>query len=371
MRALKKALFLGTEDKGYWVAEVAASFGYELEYTGYIVSTSDLIDKALRKPYDYIIIDISGLLIGGPQLKFAVEQVVTGSTARVCVLAQDMAGGSVAVQACISAGVQNICNSLYVGELRRELEYLFRNEPNVSMIDTSTNGKQAVIERKPLSLVNVPRKTIGVAGSMRRIGTTTQALQIVKCLQMQGKNTAYIEVNDSHYLKDLVNMCAEAHFVDEALGFITYQNIDMFNNVKQLERIYQMGYEYFVFDFGAMNSQGFQELLFYEKDYKITVHGSKPSELVAFDGAIKKLYSRNVSYVFSFVPENEQEEIKEMMDDRKSNTYFAPFTPNPYSYSSESPYLEILGFEEKPQIEEEPVKKRGLFGRKKRKAAMS
>ena len=111
--------------------------------------------------------------------------------------------------------------------------------------------------------------------------------------------------------------------------------------------------------------------MFYEKDYKITVHGIKPAEIIAFDSAIRKLYSRSVSYLFSFIPDNEHDSVYEMMDDRQRVTYFAPVITNPYSYNSESTstFDEILSVEESSdKVEEELEEKKGFFLRRKKKS---
>ncbi len=366
---MKKVLFIGTADNGYWVADVAAEFGYDIEYSGFVVSSNEMLDNALRDSYDYIIIDISELYISGPDLEFTIKQIITGSSAAVGIVAQGIPNGSVAVTSCIAAGVKNICNSLYVGELRKELQYLFKGESNVEMIATQTNGRRDIINHKPLRDINIARKTIAVAGSVDRIGTTTQAIQIVKFLQMNGKKTAYIEANNSGYVGDLLNTQSGARIENEALGWVVVRDIDMFFDLSQIENIYQMGYEYLVFDFGSMQDDDFQEIPFYEKDIKITVHGASPSELKAFDQCIEKLYPRNVVYIFSFIPKNEEEDVLEMMDDRSDKTYFAPYTPNPYSYSGENAYPKIIQFEQtkKAATEDTEKKKKGLFGRKKKK----
>ena len=47
------------------------------------------------------------------------------------------------------------------------------------------------------------RKTIAVVGSLSRIGTTTQCLQIVKYFQSCGKKACYIEFNNTGFLNAL------------------------------------------------------------------------------------------------------------------------------------------------------------------------
>lgn len=75
-----------------------------------------------------------------------------------------------------------------MGDLRDEIKLFFEGVPNVEQMVSDTNGEVNVLKDKlPYNVLNVPRKTIGVAGSISRIGTTTQALQIVKYLQMKGK----------------------------------------------------------------------------------------------------------------------------------------------------------------------------------------
>ncbi|MBP2661566.1 MAG: hypothetical protein H6Q69_4598 [Firmicutes bacterium] len=86
-------------------------------------------------------------------------------------------------------------------------------------------------------------QTIAVAGCLGRIGTTTQAMQIIKYLTLMGYRACYIEMNRHGYIdgvKELYNNIKE----DRKAKRVTFEGIDMFKQENIAEVIslilYQM-----------------------------------------------------------------------------------------------------------------------------------
>ena len=112
--------------------------------------------------------------------------------------------------------------------------------------------------------------TIGFAGSQNRIGTTTQALQMLQYLQLMGKKVCYIEMNDSMYV-----------------------------------------------------------------EIRVIVAGAKPNEMFETTDCLREKSFFDVKYIFSFIPKEDRESIKEMMEEKKDNTFFAALNiVDPFVYNS-------------------------------------
>lgn len=57
------------------------------------------------------------------------------------------------------------------------------------------NGIDIKAAEEPQQIIRQKVKTIGIAGTIPRIGTTTTSLQLVKYIESRGYNAAYVEIN--------------------------------------------------------------------------------------------------------------------------------------------------------------------------------
>ena len=192
-------------------------------------------------------------------------------------------------------------------------------------------------------------KTIGVAGAVRRMGTTTQALQIVKYLKFNGYKAAYFEMNNHGFVK------AVREF---------YQNVDMYYKAERLKEVQDKDYEYIVYDYGVYSEHDFNKVSFLEKDIQIFVVGSKPDEFEKTYDLIKSNFYNDVFYVFNFTAETEKKDIKELMEDKADKTFFADESKDPFTFGNSGIYKEMIPIENKS--EEKKEKKSGFFRKRKK-----
>ena len=118
---------------------------------------------------------------------------------------------------------------------------------------------------------------IAVIGAMRRIGTTTVALQLVKYLNDQEEHAAaYLQYNNSDFITDLKEICC----ADQDTGKpdkITFANTDIFSDPRKVSGIISSGYQYIVYDYGDIKS--ISQSSAFEKDIIIIVGGGEPDEI--------------------------------------------------------------------------------------------
>lgn len=191
---------------------------------------------------------------------------------------------------------------------------------------------------------DMAQKTIAVAGVMHRIGTTTQAVQLVKYLMLQGHKACYVQSNGTDYIQRIMTYyeCE----IEKDLGKIVFENVDMYYDIDKIGTILSLDYDYYVYDYGCMFDTSFNKLSFLERYKRIVVCGVKPNEIEFANKLIQHRYYSDLYYIFSFVDENTQKNILELMEDLKSHTYFSGYIPDPFVYDPSSDfYKEIMPVE--------------------------
>ena len=171
------------------------------------------------------------------------------------------------------AKIQYFITAPTIMEQRRTLLSIFSEQytiPSLENLDVNIDISKLLKDRDDL-----PFHTIAVAGVCPRIGTTTQAFQIIKYLNYNGYTACYIEANQNLFLDDLAYAYADVE-IDESAGKICYQNTDMFYKKERITDILKMGYDFYIYDFGCYNSKGFNSVAFLEKDKSIIICGSSP-----------------------------------------------------------------------------------------------
>lgn len=90
---------------------------------------------------------------------------------------------------------------------------------------------------------------------------------------------------------------------------------------------------------------------------KVQIH--KQYEILMQDVFRSPILQNSTYYIFSFVHENDFQEIRGLMEDKADMTFFAKYTPDPFVYTSDSNdlYDKIIGATNTV----EPQKKKGMF----------
>lgn len=172
---------------------------------------------------------------------------------------------------------------------------------------------------------------IAVIGAMRRIGTTTVALQLVKYLNDQEEHAAaYLQYNNSDFITDLKEICCAD--VDPAKpDKITFANTDIFSDPRKVNGIISSGYQYIVYDYGDIKS--ISQSSAFEKDIIIIVGGGEPDEIRAMTAAMEVFNQKNVFYFFNFTPLSDREELLDMMEGYRNKTFFLDYIPDKFCYN--------------------------------------
>ena len=172
---------------------------------------------------------------------------------------------------------------------------------------------------------------IAVIGAMRRIGTTTVALQLVKYLNDQEEHAAaYLQYNNSDFITDLKEICC-ADVDTGKPDKITFANTDIFSDPRKVNGIISSGYQYIVYDYGDIKS--ISQSSAFEKDIIIIVGGAEPDEIRAMTAAMEVFNQKNVFYFFNFTPISDREELLDMMEGYRNKTFFLDYIPDKFCYN--------------------------------------
>ena len=172
---------------------------------------------------------------------------------------------------------------------------------------------------------------IAVIGAMRRIGTTTVALQLVKYLNDQEEHAAaYLQYNNSDFITDLKEICC-ADVDTGKPDKITFANTDIFSDPRKVNGIISSGYQYIVYDYGDIKS--ISQSSAFEKDIIILVGGAEPDEIRAMTVAMEVFNQKNVFYFFNFTPFSDREELLDMMEGYRNKTFFLDYIPDKFCYN--------------------------------------
>lgn len=180
--------------------------------------------------------------------------------------------------------------------------------------------------------------TIALCGAQPRIGTTTQAFQILQYLQIRGYDVAYLDLSGNGYIDQL---CKLYGGVEKNGSCIIYEGIHMYYSVLDLNENYQ----YLVKDYGSFQNDNFNETSYLEQDIHIVCSGVKPNEIFEVSGVLQKVEFNHAKFIFSFVPPDHRDAVRKQMSNRDSNTFFVGYNPDPFSYdaTSNKAYRQIIG----------------------------
>jgi len=363
-------IYIGEIETGYFIEEVAKSYNQTVKYTGIVSNLDDILIKSLKEKAEYIIINVSQLVYSSYDIVSVISRIKqTASDSKIIVMAQGYLPTSSLIDDCHKIGITDFLFDTELGDIKGELAQILK----------SKNKQDKEIEQEPVAIDSetIPyhkfpqtehknRKTIAVVGSLSRIGTTTQCLQIVKYFQSCGKKACYIEFNNTGFLNALKKYYTD---IQEKEDCLIYSNVALFRK-EDIETILKEGkYDYYIYDYGVVTELDQRiRASFLEKSKKLIVCGTNPIELEAMGNVIQEFYHSDIDYIFSFVPEQDKQDTMENMCDRADRVYFAEYAPDAFFFSSPSIKIYNKLFDENLKEIEQKTERCRIFGRKKGRA---
>lgn len=353
-------VFVGNEEKGHFIRDVAKKYQWDSAFVKADMNIQDQVGAILQHSDCRVIVyDVEQYVTPAQEIAEEIRKIQMANNAKVVIYASGYHPRSDMIMHLTYQGFQNIIYGDNLAEKKEEL---------IACIEGRTT-EQKELEQDELmqeeSKSSGKMNSIGIAGAIMRMGTTTQAIQFVKYLLFKGYRACYIEMNNHGYVKELIQ-AYEGVTVKEEIGCATYQDVDLYFKPEKLPEVLKMGYDYYVYDYGVYNDRDFNKISFLEKDLQILVVGTKPGEFMKTYALIDNNFYNNVLYIFNFIrnDKNEREDIYGLMEHKREQTYFASDCRDPFVLSDRALYEAILPVKETKHA---PKKQGKWFRKSKRK----
>lgn len=353
-------LFIGTEQRGYFLNETAAMKNMEIAYIGSSPSITEQLNEILERQMQYLVIDVEQYIDPAQELAAEIERIRRAKNCDVIIYAPGYNWESSVIRELRKYDIRFYVFASTQAEAKAEFERCL----NGYYVDTEA---EALIQEDEAMIPERARmaRKIGITGVCQRMGTTTAAIQLVKHLQIKGYKACYIELNLTGFVKKQLEYFAGTE-EDDSIGRVTYENVDMYYKQEFLQEVLRQDYDFFLFDYGAYSERGFNKTSFLEKDIRIFVAGSKAQEMRYTNEIMKNEYYTDVYYLFNFISEKEKTDIMEFMEEKEERTFFTVYTPDQFEYVHNSEFDRLLPVED---IGSEAGRKKRSFwliGKKKR-----
>lgn len=290
--------------------------------------TQALINDIMIKSPAELIIDADCITDYDMVAKLADIKAAIGCKIVIIALGYDRT--SVLIKKLAVSGIRNFVMSPVLGAARAEYEKIHGGLTTISEEEVSEVRSEAVskeIESGSDFLREETKKliTVGVCGCIERIGTTTLALQLAKHFSLEGRRVAYLERNKSGFIEasKTAYKCEE----DEALGKVSFDDVDMFYDLSLIKRIIADGYDCLVYDYGVSTNENIVSIL--EQDEVFICCGLKNKELSGTYEVLRRFLHSDgsINYCFNFVHQSLQPQTLSMMGKKAEKTMFLSYTP--------------------------------------------
>ena len=357
-----RLLFIGNESEAARLDNTVRQHSIEMEVSGPGVpgtmldlrEISNVTDYVLdRKGFDYIMYDVRMFVSEPTAIATEIRKIERTNNVPVIIAAFGLLETSNLVTEIVKAGFKNIIIESEYSAINRAFSRCINGYFEANGVDSLHDTIDAVNrmeeQRKIQSI-----QYIAVAGTQSRIGTTTQAMQIVKYLNYKGQKACYIEYGSDNLLGKLKDMYKKIE--ELPAGGISYNGVDLYK-ISAINTVRKSGYTHLVYDFGSMQSNDFAATGFMDKDaIKVIVAGIDEKEIEHTDRVLDMPYYYDAHFIFSFVAPEDQREVSEKMLKRSGAVHYAAYTPDKFVYTPKNnPIYESLIPLEDPQ------KKKGLL----------
>ena len=282
----------------------------------------------------YLFIDLTCLVDNDDDLINAIVGIKSLYNFRIIILASGYESHNPILGRIFAEGIYNIITEARQNRIQEQIEtclddgmqykdsikYRLQNDYSA----TPTKGKKQKQNKVIIQKQSIKQSiSIGICGSLHRIGTTKQALHITRFLNDNGYSACYVENNTHGHLDDLDSFY---NVTKSEESFFTFEEIDIYHKF-DMASILAGGYDFIIYDNGLFEETNKQKFL--EFDFKIITAGSLSWEAEH----IKPIFSAignydDIHFILPFVPTNIYHEILALMIKYKKTTHFAEYAPN-------------------------------------------
>jgi len=330
-------LFIGDKENGYFADEIIRQQGEKIAYIRKSFHINKQITEIIQyKTCSHMIFDLSQYLDDPGEIVSEIKKIQNTNNAEVTIFAE---GFVKTADLIIRLHKEGITNFIFDSKLDVQMQELIKCINGYYKKNSIISDEELeVIEKE---VVKNHRVHVAVAGSMNRIGTTTQTMQLIKCLQLKGKSVCYIQMNDTKFVDGL-----KKYYVvqkeNSDLGYLRVENVDIYYKKDKIHEILQESYEYFVYDYGWYQHTNFNKISFLEKEIQVIVLGIKPSELEQSIDILGSKFYTATNFIFNYADDNQADDIKELTKNNSKVYTCNTYITDCFKFSNNLIYVDIL-----------------------------
>lgn len=290
---------------------------------------------------DYLIIDLNAIenLTSEDEIISKITLIRKMYNLRIIIIAEGYKHGNILLGKIFNLGIYNIITAIEDNAFKGELDKALSIEGmsfGSSIKYKIDNQVIAVNQTTKLIKENYIRVkqtvNIGVVGTERHIGATTLAINLTKYLsELTNIRACYIENNNHNSIINIIEN-KEAIY-SENTDKITYKGIDMFLKPKNMSDILANNYNFYIYDYGALNELSEEEKMsFLTRDLKVVVSGNKVWEIPNLINCFQIIGEDISTYlVFNFAKESEKENFRISLGEYwKDRAKFSEYITDPF-----------------------------------------
>lgn len=327
-------LFLGDMEKQYYIEEAAAEQREIIEnYGKNPYHIMDVVQDANSKGYSTVVVNVENLL-DTPQEAY--EGLQKLKAPNIVILFIGAAPTLPIIATLARHGYHNFITSVSIGRAKDEARLALQNKgirPTYS--DDVARRMMSAEEEAAAFNPDDSYRIITVAGTVHRIGTTTQCIQMALFLKSFGKQPVVIESNLTDFIGELVEEY-NLDYLNPKTNHVQFMDVDFI----QAPHTKLPQFDTYIYDCGAISDEHFPKNIFSIGETRFLVFGDAPGE-----GSLHAIYNPEnyTRWVGSFIPENRRNDYEIAFGkERKDNLYFAPYTPDLFSLYPQTFYAQAL-----------------------------
>lgn len=290
---------------------------------------------------DYLIIDLNAIsnLTTDDEIITKITLIRKMYNLRIIILAEGYKYGNILLGKIFNLGIYNIITAIEDIKFKEELEKVLSDE-GMSFgnsirykIDNQVIALNQTTKLIKENYIRVKQTVnIGVVGTERHIGATTLAINLTKYLsELTNIKACYIE-NNNH--NSIINITENKEAIySENTNKIIYKGIDMFLKPKNMSDILANNYNFYIYDYGALNELSEEEKMsFLTRDLKVIVSGNKVWEIPNLINCFQIIGEDISAYlVFNFAKENGKENFRISLGEYwKERATFSEYITDPF-----------------------------------------
>lgn len=247
----------------------------------------------------YIAIERKAIIESDDDMVQALLSFQTMYETRIVVIAEGLSESGPFVQQLIQNGITNVVTSNEIETMLEEIQECFSEQgmqryiPSVSPepVNETLEALQPHKEKYKFDCKNI---RIAIAGSDRRVGVTTTAMNLVFWIQAHGGNACYLEANTSKHLAHIIHLFEP----EKVRNAFVMEGVDFY-----LTPEFNRDYNFIITDCGVLGDPRVQDS-FTQADIRILCGSAMPYELPVFYRALERCKDLSVYAVGLSVPEN-------------------------------------------------------------------